>query len=354
MGNLEEKSFDSLHEKTVVLKKQEQGLNDFTQLADWKPRPELSEPAKSVRKRVFYFVPVAFLVLISEPNKDNLIQFFGFSIPYDHALSAIFLMLIYLLFHFSYEIWRDFEDNRDKWAGSTYELTSVGLYIGRQVQMTESLATTIQSIKNVEEEMSVFPTPIWQAGDERQHLKNYEESAAFRFEKDYLSRHKNMEHALSAIKNKTGDTAPQEYELDFCLSDLNESIDDFGKIVKEKRVEVNEKYSRYTTDISRLYKKYEREYKFIEDYRKTLDIQISTLQKETDDFVSLKNNFFPSLKAVAHKHKWKFRGFIVIQWLFEVIFPYVILLFLAVWNSSPSIIYDTFGMLKHMIYSAKM
>jgi len=178
-------------------------LKKHIDVSSWKPRPELSEAAKSVRKRIFYFSPIVFLVLLNKPPEvadtplEN-ISFLGFDVNYESALSCIVLMLLYLFFHFLYEIVRDFKDNRMNWKGSTKGLDSVTNYISENAKIASEISSIMRSIIS--------------SGDFLTDSQQSEEQILEDFREEYRNLCSNWNNQLSLYKDSASRVRPSQLE----------------------------------------------------------------------------------------------------------------------------------------------
>ncbi len=113
------------------------------------PRPVFSENTKIIVKRISYFIPIVYLVLISESGKESAskLSFLSFEITYHGALLFLLITCVYLIMHLIYEIYRDFHDQRLKWDETTSSLEIYIAYIQLKIEYLNRCSDLFEKLK---------------------------------------------------------------------------------------------------------------------------------------------------------------------------------------------------------------
>lgn len=279
-----------------------------------KPRPELSDAAKNVRKKIFYFAAFTFLILAgAEPTDD--ISIFAVKIEYSTALICTFIMVMYLCAHFTYEIWRDFSDNRVNWKGRTSGLQSAADFLHQNRYIVENIERALASTKDLKTRLP--------------ELKARDESFLSDFKGEYQTFTNSLQELHSQIDNNNLSPEDVERQRKALLQNLQTHIEDF-KLRLEPHYNIAEK---------------------INGHYNTQEYRLNETEKALEELLDAKSKYFNYLIIVTLWHKLSFIFFITWQWLFEVIAPVIILIYLtaAIIHKNPNIIPDTLQLIINTI-----
>lgn len=305
-----------------------------------KLRPEISEPAKTVRKRIFYIGSISFLLILANTQE---LEIFGFNVPYKNALLFMFIGMIYSVAHFIHELYRDFNDGRAQWKGETSGLLGAKEYVELQIQLLSITNSAINCYTSAAEEINSLSSPeldniIKKVMQIEKDIYKQFNITANEIHNDCLSIKCN---ALESLNNNISAFLHELLDTQQIQNDIQSAIGRIEGEIASKFSEI-EFASDLNTSIHQL-----KEYALTKERGKD---QLCTVLNTFTKFKKNSDDFFLFQKKLIVRHKWRFIGFIVSQWIFEVVAPLIFSFYILVglagkYSHYGFIIYDIFSLL---------